>query len=92
MTFGGPRAAGSIGPAYPDNTNYVVLIRPATGNADQTAPSTDRLDGFDLVAFNLAMSCSEGLPNWCAACALDGSGTIEATDLQLFMDNFEKSL
>jgi hypothetical protein len=38
------------------------------------------------------MGASEGSPHWCAACDLDGSGTIDATDLQLFMDNFGKSL
>lgn len=92
VTLGGPLATGYVGPAYPDNTNYVMLIRMATGDADQTASSMDRLDGYDLIAFNLAMGSKPSDPNWCAACDLDGSGTIDSVDLSLFMDNFGKSL
>ncbi|MBI3812651.1 MAG: S8 family serine peptidase [Nitrospirae bacterium] len=92
VTLGGPLASGYAGPAYPDNTNYVVLVRMATGDADTTAPSINRLDGYDLVTFSLAMGSSVGASNWCAACDLDGSGTIDSVDLSLFMDNFGKSL
>jgi len=92
VTLGGPLAAGYTGPAYPDNTNYVVLVRLATGDADENAPSTNRLDGFDLITFNLAVGSIQGDPNWCAACDLDGSGTVDSVDLSLFLDNFGKSL
>lgn len=86
--LGGNQAAGASG----SESNYIVLIRSSAGNSDTTGISELRLDGYDLVRFNLAMGSSDGSANWCAACDLDGSGTIDATDLGLFMDNFGKSL
>ena len=88
--LGGNQAAGYVGPA--DASNYVVLIRTSAGNGDTTGISAHRLDGYDLIGFNLAMGSSDGSQSWCAACDLDGSGTIDATDRGLFMDNFGKSL
>jgi hypothetical protein len=92
VTLGGPLAAGYVGPLPPDNSNYTVFIRLYTGNVDKSGVSTNRLDGYDLVFFNLAMGSSVGAANFCAACDLDGSGTIDSVDLSLFMDNFGKSM
>jgi hypothetical protein len=92
VTLGGPLAAGYAGPPFPDNTNYVVLIRLSTGDADQEGASTNRLDGYDLMAFSLAMNSVPTDLNWCGPCDLDGNGLIEEVDRSLFIDNFGKGL
>jgi subtilisin family serine protease len=87
---------GNQAPGYVNTTgnvsNYVVLVGFSAGNADTDGPSDTRLDGYDLVKFNLAVGSSVGSPNWCAACDLDTNGTIDALDVSLFMNNFGKSL
>ncbi|MCC7201677.1 MAG: putative Ig domain-containing protein [Nitrospirae bacterium] len=75
------------------NTAYqwVILASPP-GNVDfMTSGSVNRVDGYDLIALDIALGISPASPEWNPFADLDGDGDIDNDDLIILQGNFGKS-
>ncbi|MBI4714843.1 MAG: putative Ig domain-containing protein [Nitrospirae bacterium] len=67
---------------------WAILANPP-GNVDFITPGSEiRVDGYDLIALEMAFGTTPGSPGWNPLADLDGNGVIDDADLVILQTNF----
>ena len=85
------RVTDAVGIAASTEYQWVILATPP-GNVDFDTPgSVNRVDGYDLIALDIAFGTTAGSVGWNPLADLNGDNIIDDADLHILQENFGTS-